>query len=104
MYLSIHRRGSDKTFPCEKVNVNLRMALKLLRAIIMGPPGSGKGTISSRIIKDFSMKHLSSGDLLRSQIINKTGVLFSSPCHMHVKYRFLLYNSTKMVDIRLRDY
>ena len=48
------------------------MASRLLRAIIMGPPGSGKGTISSRIIKDFDMKHLSSGDLLRSQIINKT--------------------------------
>lgn len=38
----------------------------------MGPPGSGKGTISTRIVKDFDMKHLSSGDLLRSQIINKT--------------------------------
>lgn len=48
------------------------MASKLLRTIIMGPPGSGKGTISSRIIKDFDMTHLSSGDLLRAQIINKT--------------------------------
>ncbi|KAL4236269.1 GTP:AMP phosphotransferase ak3 [Mactra antiquata] len=48
------------------------MRLKLLRAIIMGPPGSGKGTISSRIIKDFPMKHLSSGDLLRSQIMKQT--------------------------------
>ncbi|XP_060575252.1 GTP:AMP phosphotransferase AK3, mitochondrial-like [Ruditapes philippinarum] len=48
------------------------MTLKLLRALIMGPPGSGKGTISSRIIKDFSMKHLSSGDLLRHQILLKT--------------------------------
>lgn len=38
----------------------------------MGPPGSGKGTISTRIVKDFKMKHLSSGDLLRSQILNKT--------------------------------
>jgi len=49
------------------------MTTKFLRAIIMGPPGSGKGTISSRIVKDFTIKHLSSGDLLRSQIINKTG-------------------------------
>ncbi|CAH1774283.1 unnamed protein product [Owenia fusiformis] len=45
---------------------------KLLRAIIMGPPGSGKGTISERIVKDFPMKHLSSGDLLRAQMANQT--------------------------------
>ncbi|XP_052256010.1 GTP:AMP phosphotransferase AK3, mitochondrial-like isoform X2 [Dreissena polymorpha] len=50
------------------------MPLKILRAIIMGPPGSGKGTISTRIVKDFAIKHLSSGDILRSQILNKTGV------------------------------
>ena len=46
---------------------------KILRALIMGPPGSGKGTISVRIVKDFGLKHLSSGDLLRSHIRNVTG-------------------------------
>ncbi|CAH1243780.1 AK4 [Branchiostoma lanceolatum] len=49
-----------------------KMFSKLLRAIIMGPPGSGKGTISGRIVHDFGMKHLSSGDLLRIQIMNST--------------------------------
>ncbi len=39
----------------------------------MGPPGSGKGTISERIVKDFGMKHLSSGDLLRREIASKSG-------------------------------
>lgn len=45
---------------------------RLFKAIIMGPPGSGKGTISSRIVRDFGLKHLSSGDLLRSQVSNQT--------------------------------
>lgn len=45
---------------------------RLFKAIIMGPPGSGKGTISSRIVRDFGLKHLSSGDLLRSQVNNQT--------------------------------
>lgn len=45
----------------------------LFRAVIMGPPGSGKGTISDRIIKHFALKHLSSGDLLRTNIQRKTG-------------------------------
>jgi len=40
----------------------------------MGPPGSGKGTISNRIVKDFGMQHLSSGDLLRLHMKNKTEV------------------------------
>lgn len=42
------------------------------RLIIMGPPGSGKGTVSGRIQKTFNSFHLSSGDLLRAQITAKT--------------------------------
>ncbi|XP_008101545.1 GTP:AMP phosphotransferase AK3, mitochondrial isoform X2 [Anolis carolinensis] len=47
--------------------------LRLLRAVIMGPPGSGKGTISGRIVQHFALKHLSSGDLLRENMNRKTG-------------------------------
>lgn len=40
-----------------------------LRAIIMGAPGSGKGTISARITKNYEkMAHRSSGDMLRAQV------------------------------------
>ena len=45
-----------------------------LRLIILGAPGSGKGTISNRIVKEFKVSHLSSGDLLRSHIKNKTEI------------------------------
>ncbi|KTG36178.1 hypothetical protein cypCar_00000247 [Cyprinus carpio] len=50
---------------------------KLFRAVIMGPPGSGKGTISERIAHSFGLKHLSSGDFVRENIAAKTeaGVL-----------------------------
>ncbi|XP_053151921.1 GTP:AMP phosphotransferase AK3, mitochondrial isoform X1 [Hemicordylus capensis] len=52
----------------------------LLRALIMGPPGSGKGTVSSRIVKHFALKHLSSGDLLRDNMNKRTetGILAKS--------------------------
>jgi nucleoside-triphosphate--adenylate kinase len=44
-------------------------SVQLLRAIIMGPPGSGKGTVAGRIVAAFpEMQHRSSGDLLRAQI------------------------------------
>ncbi|KAM6985280.1 GTP:AMP phosphotransferase AK3, mitochondrial [Aplochiton taeniatus] len=53
---------------------------RIFRAVIMGPPGSGKGTVSDRITKTFGLKHLSSGDLLRSNIEAKTelGLLMRS--------------------------
>ncbi|KAH6935231.1 hypothetical protein HPB50_004800 [Hyalomma asiaticum] len=48
------------------------MATKVFRAVIMGPPGSGKGTISEWIVRDFALKHLSCGELMRQNVRNKT--------------------------------
>ncbi|KAH0628308.1 hypothetical protein JD844_009260 [Phrynosoma platyrhinos] len=45
----------------------------VLRALILGPPGSGKGTLSSRIAHHFALHHLSSGDLLRENMNRRTG-------------------------------
>jgi adenylate kinase len=40
--------------------------------IIFGPPGSGKGTQASRIEADSHLKHLSTGDILRSEVARGT--------------------------------
>uniref|UniRef100_A0A3P9M6I1 GTP:AMP phosphotransferase AK3, mitochondrial n=2 Tax=Oryzias TaxID=8089 RepID=A0A3P9M6I1_ORYLA len=48
------------------------VAQRILRAVIMGPPGSGKGTVSARIVKSFGVKHISSGDILRANIKQQT--------------------------------
>ncbi len=45
-----------------------------LTAVIMGPPGAGKGTISKRIVNKFYLAHLSSGDMLRNHISRQTDV------------------------------
>lgn len=42
------------------------------RFVINGAPGSGKGTISSWITRDFPLKYTAAGDLLRNQISAKT--------------------------------
>lgn len=42
-------------------------------AVILGAPASGKGTISSRIISNFPIKHVSTGDILRFHTLKKTG-------------------------------
>src|SRR5277367_5768691 len=40
----------------------------MFNLILFGPPGSGKGTQSERLISRYGLKHLSTGDLLRSEI------------------------------------
>ncbi|VVC87955.1 unnamed protein product [Leptidea sinapis] len=45
---------------------------KLLKALILGAPASGKGTISTRIVKKYAIEHVSSGDKLRDHIERKT--------------------------------
>jgi nucleoside-triphosphate--adenylate kinase len=43
-----------------------------LSVIIMGAPGGGKGTISKKILKDFKFNHISTGDILRKHVQDKT--------------------------------
>jgi adenylate kinase len=44
----------------------------MFNLILFGPPGSGKGTQSEKLISTYGLKHLSTGDLLRSEIASKT--------------------------------
>jgi adenylate kinase len=43
-----------------------------MRIIFIGPPGVGKGTQSQRLLKHFGIPHVSTGDLLREAISEKT--------------------------------
>ncbi len=44
----------------------------MFNIILFGPPGSGKGTQSEKLIAKYNLKHLSTGDLLRSEIAAST--------------------------------
>ncbi|MCH8871197.1 adenylate kinase [candidate division KSB1 bacterium] len=43
-----------------------------MRIILIGPPGSGKGTQAKRIVDRLNIPHISSGDMLREAISNET--------------------------------
>ena len=49
----------------------------MLNIVIFGAPGSGKGTNSALIVEAFKFDHISTGDVLRSEIKNGTPQVFT---------------------------
>ena len=44
----------------------------MLNVVLFGPPGSGKGTQSEKIIEKYGLVHISTGDLLREEVAAQT--------------------------------
>lgn len=44
------------------------MAKKMLRAVLLGPPGAGKGTQAAKVIEKYNVPHISTGDIFRANI------------------------------------
>jgi adenylate kinase len=44
----------------------------MINIILFGPPGSGKGTQASKLKDRYKLLHISTGDIFRSEISNKT--------------------------------
>ena len=45
-----------------------------MKIVLLGPPGSGKGTQAEIISKNLSIPHISTGDMLREAIANETDI------------------------------
>lgn len=54
----------------------------MFNLILFGPPGSGKGTQSEKLISKYGFKHLSTGDILRSEIANQTQLGLEAKSYM----------------------
>ena len=44
----------------------------MLRTILLGPPGAGKGTQAVKIVEKYGIPHISTGDIFRENIKNET--------------------------------
>ena len=45
-----------------------------MKIILLGPPGAGKGTQAEVISNELKIPHISTGDILRESIRNKTSL------------------------------
>ncbi len=45
-----------------------------MKVILLGPPGSGKGTVADTLEKEFHLKHVSAGQLLREEVSKGTTI------------------------------
>ena len=44
----------------------------MLRTVLLGPPGAGKGTQADKIVEKYNIPHISTGDIFRDNIKNGT--------------------------------
>lgn len=54
----------------------------MFNLILFGPPGSGKGTQSEKLIVQYGLIHLSTGNLLREEIANQTKLGLEAKSYM----------------------
>jgi len=55
-------------------NRNLNILGEIMKLMLMGPPGSGKGTQAKIIAKKYQIPHVSTGDIIRENIKNNTSL------------------------------
>jgi len=66
-FLNAYRNNADETDQSSSSARHLRM-------IMFGKPGAGKGTLSSRLVAKYDILSLSTGDLLRQHISERTDI------------------------------
>jgi adenylate kinase len=64
---NLRQKGTCIRFVCSIGFSTFILPVHMLNLIIFGPPGAGKGTQSEKIIAQYQLEHISTGDLLRAE-------------------------------------
>ena len=75
-----------------------------MNIVIFGPPGAGKGTQSKFIVKKFNLFQLSTGELLRNEIINKTQLGLNISSTMNSGYLVSDKIVSDLIEIYISNY
>ena len=54
----------------------------MLRTILLGPPGAGKGTQAAKIVEKYGVPHISTGDIFRANIKEGTALGMEAKSYM----------------------
>lgn len=73
------------------------------RLLILGAPGSGKGTIATRISQTYGFSHVVVGDLLRQQILQRSGFFLKRRKIFHFSkcFSFVFQEDSKTIKDHL---
>ena len=53
-----------------------------MNIVLLGPPGIGKGTVASKLSKKLGIPHISTGDMLRENVAQKTKLGIEAKSYM----------------------
>ena len=74
----------------------------MLNVVLFGPPGAGKGTQADLLVQKYELKHLSTGDILRNEIKNKSELGLKAQSYMDagnlVPDRVVIDMISKIID------